>query len=273
STFLYTKPLSAIGFWFALEDLPWIMDLCAHPISTRFVRAKTGDGKLTTEFIPIDNEVPYDESQFVNEECKAGTLVLIHGSVLHKSEANRSGHYQEEQQQELEVLRSIYPDELEEISSNEYKIKLEPDEQDSLAPITIALHIKYTPTYPYEIPEISIDTLDGSLSPDDHDKLLQGLLNSAQDSLGMAMIFTLASLLKDELTNLEEQARSQGTRVTVAAFLEWREKSNKEKAEKERIEKRMKHLLNLMLRLWRKVMYDESSDEEEVLNLIRSNTD
>ncbi|CAG8692620.1 3345_t:CDS:1, partial [Ambispora leptoticha] len=107
----------------------------------------------------------------------------------------------------------------------------------------------------------------------------------------------------------EEQARFQGTRVTVAAFLEWREKFNKEKAEKERMEKgaaaykreEAKKLKPTGRQLFEQdetlaksdvtfmeegdvtvdvslfehedLGSDESSDEEEVLNLIRSNTD
>ncbi|RIA91060.1 RWD domain-containing protein [Glomus cerebriforme] len=163
--------------------------------------------------------------------------------------------HKEEQEQELEVLKSIYPDEFEEISEGEFRIRLEPEEQDSAAPLTLALHIKFTPTYPEEIPEISIETLDGSIEIDEHEKLYSELMNVAQDSLGMAMVFTLTSLLKDLLTSFvterkdqrkkeeedkirkeieAEQAKFQGTKVTVASFLEWKENYDKELEEKEK---------------------------------------
>ncbi|CAG8514512.1 9041_t:CDS:2 [Diversispora eburnea] len=158
--------------------------------------------------------------------------------------------YEEEQEQELEVLKSIYPNELEEIGDKVFRIILEPEESDSSAP-------QYTPKYPEEIPDISIDVINGTLKEAEKEKLNSELIN-AQDSLGMAMIFTLSSLLKDLVTSFvverkeritkeeeirvlkeieAEQNKFQGTKVTVASFLEWREKFNKDMAEKEKLEK------------------------------------
>jgi phytanoyl-CoA hydroxylase len=93
SSFLYTDPLSAIGFWFALEDCTetngclWFIP-GSHkttPISRRFVRSESGG----TTFIG-DDELDIDESKYIKSEVKAGTLVLIHGSVVHKSAPNYS---------------------------------------------------------------------------------------------------------------------------------------------------------------------------------------
>ena len=103
--FLYTDPPSAVGFWFALEDCTRTNGCLSfvpgshktHPITKRFVRQEQGTG-----FIDIAPEFQEpDESEFKVEECPAGTnpakyssdagtLVVIHGNVLHKSEANRS---------------------------------------------------------------------------------------------------------------------------------------------------------------------------------------
>ncbi|KAI8369336.1 uncharacterized protein BYT42DRAFT_503435 [Radiomyces spectabilis] len=94
STFLYTEPTSAVGFWFALEDCTehngclWFVP-GSHkttPISRRFVRDPKGHG---TTFIGED-AAPVDESKYVIKEVKQGTLVLLHGSVLHKSAPNYS---------------------------------------------------------------------------------------------------------------------------------------------------------------------------------------
>ena len=57
-----------------------------YPINRRFVRDPEGSG---TKFIG-EEDMNVDESKFVQEECPPGTLVLIHGSVVHKSGANRS---------------------------------------------------------------------------------------------------------------------------------------------------------------------------------------
>ncbi|CAG8766640.1 14661_t:CDS:2, partial [Cetraspora pellucida] len=168
--------------------------------------------------------------------------------------------YKEEQEQELEVLKSIYPDELEELGEGEFRITLNPEEQDSSAPLFVALRIKYTPTYPEEIPEMSIEVLEGSLEENEHEKFYTDLMNMARDSIGMAMVFTLMSFLKDSLTTFTtvdhnrpdtkldqnrpvchllraEHAKFQGTKVTVASFLEWKENFEREVAEKERTTK------------------------------------
>jgi phytanoyl-CoA hydroxylase len=104
STFLYTNPPSAVGFWYALEDataengclsfLPGSHKSAA--IEKRFVRKKDVSG---TEFIdttgakfPSGKEYGSDEveREYKLGEVKAGTLVLIHGNLLHKSEKNLS---------------------------------------------------------------------------------------------------------------------------------------------------------------------------------------
>ncbi|KAI7886031.1 phytanoyl-CoA dioxygenase [Lichtheimia hyalospora FSU 10163] len=94
SSFLYTEPLSATGFWFALEDCTeengclWFIP-GSHkekPIEKRFVRDPNGSG---TTFIG-EETVHVDESRYVKGEVEAGTLVLIHGSVVHKSAPNYS---------------------------------------------------------------------------------------------------------------------------------------------------------------------------------------
>ncbi|KAK4191432.1 hypothetical protein QBC35DRAFT_487181 [Podospora australis] len=107
STFLYTDPPSAVGFWYALEDatlengclsfLPGSHRWAA--IDKRLVRG----GKSGTEMVendgprfPPGGEYGEDkkpegaEGEYVPGEVKAGDLVLIHGNLLHKSEKNLS---------------------------------------------------------------------------------------------------------------------------------------------------------------------------------------
>lgn len=104
STFLYTEPPSAVGFWYALEDCT-VENGClsfaagSHrraSIKDRFVRSQDGKG---TTFSPntgsewpegLDPEKIADEEVYQLSEVKAGTLVLIHGNILHKSEKNTS---------------------------------------------------------------------------------------------------------------------------------------------------------------------------------------
>ena len=107
STFLYTNPPSAVGYWIALEDAT-VDNGClsfakgSHrraPVKSRFVRRKEGGG---TEFVEVAGsrfpkglETEKDgkaeaEEEYTLGEVKAGTLVLIHGNLLHKSEKNLS---------------------------------------------------------------------------------------------------------------------------------------------------------------------------------------
>ncbi|EGD94417.1 phytanoyl-CoA dioxygenase [Trichophyton tonsurans CBS 112818] len=114
SEFLYTDPPSAVGWWIALQDANaengtlgfWKGSHKTGRIRKRFVRSKPGaeDGE-GTEFVAwdgpdlptaIDEEskgkedyVP-DASDYELVEIKTGSLVLIHGNVLHKSENNPS---------------------------------------------------------------------------------------------------------------------------------------------------------------------------------------
>lgn len=95
-TFLYTEPQSAIGFWYALEEctesngaLEFVPG--SHkttPVGKRFVRKEDNSG---TEFIQIGDtyeDPPKNEFKLLN--CPAGSLVLIHNSVLHRSNNNTS---------------------------------------------------------------------------------------------------------------------------------------------------------------------------------------
>ncbi|KAL2118453.1 hypothetical protein VTJ04DRAFT_8113 [Mycothermus thermophilus] len=142
STFLYTDPPSAVGFWYALEDAT-LENGClsflpgSHrwaPVERRLVRKKPAAGKRRTGTTPaaeaeaegsgaddggkgmveddgqgtvmVPNEgtrfprgegygedvVSEEEKarEYVPGEVKAGSLVLIHGNLLHKSEKNTS---------------------------------------------------------------------------------------------------------------------------------------------------------------------------------------
>ncbi|KAL8901092.1 MAG: hypothetical protein Q9207_005379 [Kuettlingeria erythrocarpa] len=110
STFLYTNPPSAVGFWIALEDATAENGCLSFargshrrtPINTRFVRKPDGSGVEFAEVgvdgasyprdAKVEKEIAVgDEETYTLGEVKAGTLVLIHGNLLHQSERNRSG--------------------------------------------------------------------------------------------------------------------------------------------------------------------------------------
>lgn len=94
STFLHTMPMNLVGFWIALEDADlengcmWFAPGTHRAgITARVVRTIT-DGVLGTTF---QGEVPSTkEEEFVAAPVRKGTLVLIHGEVVHMSKANLS---------------------------------------------------------------------------------------------------------------------------------------------------------------------------------------
>lgn len=108
STFLYTDKPSAVGFWIALEDAT-VENGClsfapgSHrraPVKERFIRRADGLG-TTFEPVPEDSRwprgllndhdtAPLEKEEYALGEVEAGTLVLIHGNILHKSEKNLS---------------------------------------------------------------------------------------------------------------------------------------------------------------------------------------
>ncbi|ORE15219.1 UBC-like protein [Rhizopus microsporus] len=132
--------------------------------------------------------------------------------------------YLEEQKNEIEALQSIYPDEFEG---------------------ALSLHVIYTPNYPDELPEYEIEIIQGQ----------------AEESIGMAMVFSLVMIIKEELDNIvldvkraeeelvkekrrkeeeAEQAKFVGTKVTRESFLDWKKKFDAEIAEKDAVARAQK---------------------------------
>lgn len=109
SSFLYTDPPSAVGFWYALEDAT-LANGClsflpgSHrwaPVERRLTRKPRGSGvemvgndgpvfPAGREFGALRPEGWDAEGAYKPGEVKAGDLVLIHGNLLHKSEKNTS---------------------------------------------------------------------------------------------------------------------------------------------------------------------------------------
>ncbi|EDK46902.1 hypothetical protein LELG_05083 [Lodderomyces elongisporus NRRL YB-4239] len=145
----------------------------------------------------------------------------------------------EEQAQEIEILQSIYPDELEFLndSQTQFQIQLNLDVP-SERRHGLILVVKYPASYPEVIPDLRVEIVeqeddedDGQNSDEDDDeddeerkatklalhmaetieferedlsKLLSKLNEEAELMLGMPSIFTLATVLKEEAENLFE---------------------------------------------------------------------
>ncbi|KAK6464312.1 RWD domain-containing protein [Scheffersomyces coipomensis] len=188
----------------------------------------------------------------------------------------------EEQIQEIEVLQSIYPDELTLINEDpttKFSILINLDTTSKTRHYRILITIEYPSEYPNEIPLISLeipqddsddeeeeggydsdDSDDGEeklidfaetieFTRDDLSSLKASLVEFSEEQIGIPMVFSLVSQLKEdielkwqeklqlktnqyELKQLEiekiEQQKFQGTKLTPENFNEWRLKFRKE---------------------------------------------
>jgi len=109
STFMNPKPLTCKALWFALEDVTldngclWVVP-GSHKegITSRFKLNHNRDGTVMADPDPeeaapyksldeVYNKKQYPE-KWVPLPCKKGSVVVIHGSVVHMSERNTSPH-------------------------------------------------------------------------------------------------------------------------------------------------------------------------------------
>jgi len=99
STFLYTDPPSALGFWIPLEKctaengaLSFLTGSHKTNVIHRRMVRKEGGGTTFEDLQGVTQKgIEMNRSQsYKLVPCDPGDLVLIHGSVLHKSERNTS---------------------------------------------------------------------------------------------------------------------------------------------------------------------------------------
>ncbi|QYS94264.1 RWD domain-containing protein [Trichoderma simmonsii] len=217
----------------------------------------------------------------------------------------------EEQVEEREVLESIFPEEITDISETEFRIKVVldiPDEEtpEDEEPPNFLLSVRYPDEYPDEAPHLDILASNNSPSHlhfsvgDDRDQLLADLQDTIQENLGMAMVFTLYSTLKEAAEQLvqdrkdaaakvieeeklaaerEENKKFHGTPVTPETFLKWREgflremEEQRVREEEERLAElkkaKIKEPVKLTGRqLWEKGLVGKGDEEEDEEGLV-----
>ena len=223
----------------------------------------------------------------------------------------------DEQKEEREVLESIFPNEItgnaltsifecirswtndysdSDVSETEWRISVKLELPESAGVVggvqdfdafdgqpSLLLRISLPHAYPDFAPDLDI-----SLPPDapripfldlanDKPSLLSSLAPTIEENLGIQMIFTLLTMLKDSIETLisdrvqagemareqealkveaEENRKFEGERVTRERFLEWRENFRAEMQEKVE-KKRMDEKLEMMKRIGAKALKDE----------------
>lgn len=162
----------------------------------------------------------------------------------------------EEQQEEREVLDSIFPEEITDINDTEYRISMVLDvkpesenPEDETFP-TLLLNVRYPDAYPDEAPLLDITQPPNAPKhryldvQADKARLLDALRPTIEENMGIAMIFAVHSTLKDGAELLiserqqakqaaeevemrkaeeEENRKFEGEKVTRESFLAWRE--------------------------------------------------
>ena len=111
STFLYTEPESAVGFWVALEDAD-ISNGClwvapgGHkgPLRKLFTRKNNKMALITLDTTPF-------EKTTTCLEVKKGTLILLHGRLPHYSSENTSNKSRHAYTLHVIDGESLYPPE------------------------------------------------------------------------------------------------------------------------------------------------------------------
>lgn len=77
-----------------------------------------------------------------------------------------------------------------------------------------SLQVIYPPTYPDAVPDLTIEATEGELTQEETTELLDEMKALGEESLGMAMVFTLTSWLKEALSKVIHE------RVRVAKEIE-----------------------------------------------------
>ncbi|OQE24303.1 hypothetical protein PENSTE_c007G00637 [Penicillium steckii] len=177
----------------------------------------------------------------------------------------------EDQTEEREVLDSIFPEEITDISESSYRISINLDapetaDEEQEQPV-IYLEVSYPEEYPDVAPQLSISSAPNAPKhpqldiQEDRERLLESLQPTIEENMGMAMVFTLVSALKENAEELmiervnavqaekdkiaakaeeEENKKFQGTAVNRESFLEWHAKFQKELQDEEQRQKEEK---------------------------------
>lgn len=122
-------------------------------------------------------------------------------------------NYIEDQNNEIEALESIYANEfciIEREPFAKFSIKLSTDDyEENEVKLSCKIEFEFTPKYPDELPKIEITEFEDDFIEEYKQQLEELLKEEANKNLGMVMIFTLASLATEWMTNKVEERKEQ----------------------------------------------------------------
>ena len=160
--------------------------------------------------------------------------------------------HKEEQNNEIEALESIYPDELEVVEVEPFHIfnvVIKPTElQDTDETASCTVQFQYVSNYP-DVPPIFKITDMENLDEEHEDVLNDLVYEQISENLGMAMVFSIVSAIQEKIASIvedrarqeieeteriekekadAEQKRFEGTKVSVETFMAWKTKFDAE---------------------------------------------
>ena len=179
------------------------------------------------------------------------------------------------------MLDSIFPDEIQDISDKEYRITIPLDVKsnadDTIDAPTIILNVRYPEAYPDEAPFLDVTQPPNAPKhahldiQEDKARLLDALQPTIEETLGMAMVFSLVSTLKDaaELLISERQQAAQALRDVEAQKAEEEENRKKKKRGGRAEEKKLTGRQLWQQGLVGKVMEEEDEEGEDAIEGMR----
>jgi len=156
----------------------------------------------------------------------------------------------EDQNEELEVLESIYGETFNMISDSPatFSLQASSEEDEEVVTFGVDMTFTYTSEYPQEAPLYELELLDGDeddgTNTDEFlDRVRAVIEEQIEENLGTVMVYTIVAEVQEFVNNMKdeikqkredeterirleekeaEERKCQGTRVTVASFLEWK---------------------------------------------------
>ena len=125
--------------------------------------------------------------------------------------------YLGEQREEVECLKSIFPDEFSELSAFPPAFMIRIDDVDIFTSVSsLQLKISFPPTYPDEIPLIEIPNRSNAMPKEFTEELLSFIRVSCKEYVGMPMVFSLVDATKEWINeNAVRFKSSEGEKKSV----------------------------------------------------------
>lgn len=133
-------------------------------------------------------------------------------------------------------------------------------EDNFVGSVSAWLYVVYTPDYPETLPQLRLEPIEGELTGEETDELLHGMAAAGTESLGMAMVFTMVSYLREHLVTILEE---RNNRIRQEEERRYAEMEAKEAEKKKGTPVTRESFTALMQRLKQKALEAKKKAEED----------